>query len=237
MITAQSSDVINMSESGNSSINSSKGLDLIPNENSVQISKIIQEFEDSYKCSESISNESNSFLQKLNKSTFIDEVPFRKRKQILTKCIKELEKKGLIKDHKLFNKPDDAALNILRTIAPLSRKFGIELAGHIIPSRTRSGRRILYKYQIPYAGEQDKVSVSSVFIAYHTHRSGSLFFSNLFNRANEIAIDTEWVRLSGKTLYLGVQLSGGVVGVSACEPMSKECSTSNRGGAPGRKIG
>ena len=118
---------------------------------------------------------------------------------------------------------------MLDAAAPLSKKYGLELAGSIW--KGKSG----YSYTFPVIGGKGSASLTTAHIGYHTHPSGSLMFSNQFrNYSYSGGGDAGWVATSGKSLYLGVQTNSGVsIGV---------CSLGNcpnfgrKGTAPSRVI-
>ena len=154
------------------------------------------------------------------------DLPEEQRRELLTARLNEMWEANEIRTWKTFGHPDSAAIEILDMMAPLSRIYGLEIAGHI---RAVDGG---YRYTRPEVGGPTGATLSTRHIGYHTHPSGDLRFTNDdFNLGT--GIDARWVRSSGRALYLGVQ-SGGSVGIAVCEPSS--CSISGRFGTTGRTV-
>jgi hypothetical protein len=143
--------------------------------------------------------------------------------------LEEMWEANQIRTWRNFGSPDAAATEILDLVAPLSRKYGLEVAGYI---RQVDGH---YRYTRPevFGPTGATLSTRNGLIGYHTHPSGGLVFTNQdFNLGS--GNDAAWVRASGRPLYLGVQSAGGAVGIAVCEPGS--CSNIGRRGTVGRTV-
>jgi hypothetical protein len=127
---------------------------------------------------------------------------------------------------------------VLNIIVPIAHQFGLEAGGNIEGFRNRSGAstRYRYRYTIPSVGEATAVGVPTHAIGYHTHPSGSLLFSNRRNSSGGIREnDTEWVRNSGKSLYVGALSADGTVGIAVCE-CTYAPTPAHQFGTPGRVV-
>ncbi|GAB4201385.1 MAG: hypothetical protein Tsb002_37950 [Wenzhouxiangellaceae bacterium] len=141
-----------------------------------------------------------------------------------------LKEEGVLSAARVFKTEDEAAAEVLSVTAPLSKQFGLEVGGNIIPARGG------FRYTFPEIGGVGSVGVSQSYPGYHTHPVGPFKFSNrFFNHSNDAdGGDANWVIGSNNPLYLGVQVSG-VVKIGICEPGS--CSNAGfRGTEPSRVI-
>ncbi len=136
---------------------------------------------------------------------------------------------GTLSSTRTFESADAAATEVLDATAPLSKKYGLEIAGSIWKGKNG------YSYTFPVIGGEGSASLTTAYIGYHTHPSGSLMFSNQFrNYSHSGGGDAGWVAKSGKSLYLGVQTSSGV-SIGVCSPGN--CPNFGRKGtAPSRVI-
>ena len=127
-----------------------------------------------------------------------------------------------------FGSVDAAAKEVLNATAPLSKKYGLEVAGSIW--KDTKG----YRYTFPIIGGEGSASLTTAYIGYHTHPSGRLRFSNQIYSYSGGSGDAGWVSSSGKPLYLGVHTSNGV-NIGVCNPGN--CSTIEfQGTKPSRVI-
>ena len=157
---------------------------------------------------------------------------FKNNKAELDKALKQLTTDGTLNTSKPFASEDDAAKEVLELVAPLSKKYGIELGGSIV----KNGK--VYHYSNPIIGSPVGVNIDKNWTGYHTHPDGDAFFSNNVNMAGT-GNDVNWANVAGRRsynngLYLGVQLSTGHVAISVCAPMA--CSNIRRFGAIGRSL-
>jgi RHS repeat-associated protein len=120
---------------------------------------------------------------------------------------------GTLSSSRKFPSADAAATEVLNVTTPLSQKYGLEASGNIIPDSIGN-----YGYTIPEIGGVGSSSASAGYIAYHTHPSGNLAFSNQFNNYSGNP-DTHLVAKSSRSLYLGVQING-AVRIGVCSPGS-----------------
>jgi len=149
------------------------------------------------------------------------------RQALLRTRLDEMWEAGELRTWHTFASPDAAAIEVLDLLAPLSRRFGLELAGHIRP--VDGG----YRYTRPQIGGATGATLNTRYTGYHTHPSGTLRFTNDdFNLGT--GNDARWVRIAGKALYLGVQSGSGAIGIAACEPGN--CNVYGRTRVTGRTV-
>ncbi len=147
-------------------------------------------------------------------------------KEELERELGRLFARGILDRENSYGSLDEAARAVLDILAPLSAKYGIELGGNIYEIEGRTSRRTgrvlesRFRYSIPVIGESTHVRMNTGFPGYHTHPSGDLVFSNPFYNARYDVTggDANWVKKSGKSLYLGVVGPDGGVLVGICEP-------------------
>lgn len=152
---------------------------------------------------------------------------------------------GTLSTSRRFETADLAAKEVLTEIAPLSKKYGFEAGGYI--NYDPNGSDVGYYYTRPTVGTRIDVALPSRIvgagIAYHTHPSGALLFSNaqtggqITGTGNIVPNygDTAYVAKTGYPLYLGVETSTGSVAIGVCEPGS--CSIyGGRAGTPPSRI-
>ncbi|GAB4179763.1 MAG: hypothetical protein Kow0020_15870 [Wenzhouxiangellaceae bacterium] len=158
------------------------------------------------------------------------ELPLEDRVSAFEKRTNELVADGTLSRARVFSSPDDAAKEVLSVTAPLSREFGLEVGGNILPT----SRGKVFQYTIPVVGTEINEVSSPGVIGYHTHPSGALRFSNKMIHVNSDAIDTVRVEKTGFPLYLGVHSASGITGIAVCEPGI--CSHIEYGGTRGQVI-
>ncbi|WP_172676762.1 hypothetical protein, partial [Marinagarivorans algicola] len=120
---------------------------------------------------------------------------------------------GTLSKYRNFKTEDAAATEVLDATAPLSKKYGLEVAGSIW--KHKDG----WRYTLPEIGGVGSANLTTRYIGYHTHPSGPLKFSNQFNSHTGGPGDAGWVATSNKSLYVGVQI-GGNVSIGVCDPGS-----------------
>ena len=144
------------------------------------------------------------------------------------KSLDALSTDGTLNPNRNFDSADAAATEVLNATAGLSKKYGLEVAGSIWKSKGG------WRYTTPKIGGVGSASLTTSYIGYHTHPSGSLTFSNQFRSHTGGPGDAGWVASSNKSLYLGVQI-GSNVSIGVCSPGS--CPNFGRNGtAPSRVI-
>ena len=130
----------------------------------------------------------------------------------LEKELDALRTDGTLGSSRTFETADAAASEVLSATAPLSQKYGLEIAGSIM--KRESG----YSYTFPKIGSEGSASISGKYIGYHTHPSGVLMFSNTTNNYRlRGGGDAGWVASTENALYLGVHTNRGVA-IGVCEP-------------------
>ena len=138
-----------------------------------------------------------------------------------------LEAKVILSEEPTYDSPDEAARAVLDIVAPLSKKYNLEVGGNIYEKQRKTRTGILmkskYGYTIPRigsSGSAPRIGIHSP--GYHTHPSGRLIFSNdAYNQGKmfERRGDARWVFKNKQLLYLGVlENSTGNVLVGVCEP-------------------
>jgi len=144
------------------------------------------------------------------------------------KSLDTLSTDGTLNPNRNFDSADAAAAEVLNATAGLSKQYGLEVAGSI--RKSKDG----WRYTAPEIGGVGSASLTTSYIGYHTHPSGSLKFSNQFNSYTGGPGDAGWVASSNKSLYLGVQI-GKNVSIGVCSPGS--CSQFGRlGTSPSRVL-
>ncbi|MDE0155659.1 MAG: hypothetical protein OXS28_08665, partial [Gammaproteobacteria bacterium] len=136
------------------------------------------------------------------------------QRKALQKKLDALVKGGTLSSERSFENPDAAAREVLGITAPLSKKYGLEVGGNIIPDANGG-----YSYTLPIIGGPGSVALDPSYIAYHTHSAGGFRFSNQFSNyfGNVVTSDMAWIASSGKSLYLGVQIDQ-TVRIGVCRP-------------------
>lgn len=98
-------------------------------------------------------------------------------REALQRELNKLEQNGLLSSKRKFNSPDEAAIEVLSVVAPLSEEYGLEVGGNIYKLDGK------YQYTKPQIGDGISVAIPTDWIGYHTHPSGGMFFSNSFATA------------------------------------------------------
>ena len=129
------------------------------------------------------------------------------------KGLDALSTDGTLNPNRNFDSTDVAATEVLNATAALSKQYGLEVAGSIWKSKDG------WHYTAPKIGGVGSASLTTSYIGYHTHPSGSLMFSNQFRSYLGGPGDAGWVAISNKSLYLGVQI-GNNVSIGVCSPGS-----------------
>ena len=149
-------------------------------------------------------------------------------REAFQKDLNALKTDGTLSSSRTFESADAAATEVLSVTAPLSHKYGLEVAGSIW--KGDGG----YSYTFPVIGGEGSALLTTAYTGYHTHPSGSLMFSNQFNNhSHSGGGDAGWVATSGKPLYLGVQVGSGV-SIGVCSPDS--CSNFGRKGTTPSRV-
>ena len=131
----------------------------------------------------------------------------------LARKIDELVVSGHLDPYAVYSTPDEAAMTVLRLVAPLAEAAGHEIGGQVFPERGG------WSYTIPRVGLANAVFVPYGLPAYHTHpRRQILRFSNHDCAHDGGPGDVGWVEASGSPLYLGVISATGSVLVGVCDP-------------------
>jgi len=157
----------------------------------------------------------------------VRDLPVEKRQALLRAKLDEMWENNEIPTWITHGSHEEAATAVLDLVAPLSRKYHLEIYGHIVPNEKG------YRFTRPQVGHATGGALNTSHMGYHTHPGGSLVFSN--RDTPRPGGDADWVRDSGKRLYLGIQQTRrGPVGIAVCEPGN--CPRYGRDGAPGRTI-
>jgi len=147
--------------------------------------------------------------------------------------VNKLYENGTLNATKIFNTEDNAAKEVLTAIAPISRRYKIELGGNIKPAHEN-----YFSYGQVVIGDALTVGISPYYTGYHTHYQGGLIFSNYQHNEGD-RNDAGWVRVNkgyyNNGLYLGYESDKGVIGIALCT-ISPSCGTITDGGALGIKI-
>ncbi len=147
-----------------------------------------------------------------------------------TAALKELTATKQINSSKYFDTADEAAMEILNVISPVSSEFNIEIGGSITQNR------LGFRYTSPHLGNSLSISLIDGLDGYHTHPNEFFQFSNMFDSGTGGSGDVGWLNRSNNkqvALYLGTKV-GNHISIGSCS--ASTCFASPFGTHPGKVL-